>query len=111
MFSKLVLCFLCNVQFEREPGAYYSTVEDTVEILYFFLHTFSQWTPNPYPKDFIQRWELRPPTRSRRSSNNEDLDSGLDSVSVCTKTSEVAEERVAALESELASLKVVRLAL
>ena len=65
-----------------------------------------QWTPNPYPKDFIQRWELRPPTRSRHGSNNEDLDSGLDSVSVCTKTSEVAEERVAALESELASLKV-----
>lgn len=66
-----------------------------------------KWTPNPYPKDFIQRWELRPPTRSRRSSNNEDLDSGLDSVSVCTKTSEVAEERVAALESELASLKAM----
>jgi len=67
-----------------------------------------KWTPNPYPKDFIQRWELRPPReRSRHGSNCEDLDSGLDSVSVCTKTSEVAEERVAALENELASLKAM----
>lgn len=68
-----------------------------------------KFTPNPYPKDFIQRWELKPPReRSRHGSNNEDLDSGLDSVSVCKSgMSEVAEERVAALENELASLKAM----
>ena len=47
--------------------------------------------------------------RSRQCSGVEgdDIDSGLDSVSVVTKKDEEAEARVAALENELASLKVI----
>lgn len=68
-----------------------------------------RFTPNPYPKDFIQRWELRPPGSGQRrgEDDGEDPDSGLDSISCVTKNSEVAEERVAALETELASLKAM----
>jgi len=74
-----------------------------------------RWTPNPYPKDFVQRWELKPPTlatpsRSRFGSSascqdNEDADSGCD---IVTKDdNEIKEERVVALENELASLKAM----
>ena len=69
-----------------------------------------RWTQNPYPREAVQRWELKPPKsagRSRAPSGGglDDLDSGLDSVSVVTNRTEVAEERVAALEQELATLK------
>lgn len=76
-----------------------------------------RWTPNPYPKDFVQRWELKPPslsvpTRSRFGSSaschdNEDADSGCDIVTKEEKEDSVAEERVIALENELASLKAM----
>lgn len=78
-----------------------------------------RWTPNPYPKDFVQRWELKPPSlvtpaRSRfgssascKDNDNEDADSGCDIVTKEEKEDSVAEERVLALENELASLKAM----
>jgi len=77
-----------------------------------------RWTPNPYPKDFVQRWELKPPTlatpsRSRFGSSascqdNEDADSGCDIVTKDDKDdNDIKEERVVALENELASLKAM----
>ena len=55
-----------------------------------------RWTQNPYPREAVQRWELKPPkTRSRAASGGgggglDDLDSGLDSVSVITTRTEVS---------------------